>query len=63
MAKKSQIAINWAAACGGCDVSLLDIEARILELAEIADIVYWPVAINPELKSALLISFGVGSTT
>jgi spermidine synthase len=24
--------------------------------------VYWPVAINPELKSALLISFGVGST-
>ena len=46
MAKKSQIAINWAAACGGCDVSLLDIEARILELAEIADIVYWPVAMD-----------------
>ena len=26
MAQKIQIAMSWAAACGGCDVSLLDIE-------------------------------------
>lgn len=46
MAKKLKIAVNWAASCGGCDVSLLDIEEPLLELASIADIVYWPVAMD-----------------
>jgi len=43
---KLRIAVSWAAACGGCDVSLLDLEAEILDLAEIAEIVYWPVAMD-----------------
>jgi F420-non-reducing hydrogenase small subunit len=43
---KIQIAVNWAASCGGCDVSLLDIETHLLELASLADIVYWPVAMD-----------------
>jgi F420-non-reducing hydrogenase small subunit len=46
MAEKLKIAVNWAASCGGCDVSLLDIEEPLLELAGIADIVYWPVAMD-----------------
>jgi F420-non-reducing hydrogenase small subunit len=46
MAKKLKVAVNWAAACGGCDVSLLDIEEPLLELTGIADIVYWPVAMD-----------------
>jgi F420-non-reducing hydrogenase small subunit len=46
MADKLKIAVNWAASCGGCDVSLLDIEEPLLELAGIADIVYWPVAMD-----------------
>lgn len=44
MSKKLKLAVNWAAACGGCDVALLDTEERLLALAAIADIVYWPVA-------------------
>lgn len=54
MADKIKIAINWAAACGGCDVSLLDTEAKIFDLVAIADIVYWPVALDfkrDDLKS------------
>lgn len=46
MAEKLKIAVNWAGSCGGCDVSLLDTETRILDLAGIADIVYWPVAMD-----------------
>ncbi|MCP4677797.1 MAG: oxidoreductase [Deltaproteobacteria bacterium] len=46
MAQKIKIAVYWAASCGGCDVSLLDIEEAILDLAKIADIVYWPVAMD-----------------
>jgi len=46
MADKIKVAVNWAAACGGCDVSLLDIEETILAVAEIAEFVYWPVAMD-----------------
>ena len=34
----------WAASCGGCDISLLEIGARMLELIKIADVVFWPCA-------------------
>jgi len=44
--KKLKICINWAASCGGCDVSVLDVEEKILDLIEIADIIYWPVAMD-----------------
>ncbi len=46
MAAKVKIAMTWAAACGGCDVALLDLEAKLLELTRIADLVYWPVALD-----------------
>jgi len=46
MANKLKIAVNWAASCGGCDVSLLDIEEPLLELAGMVDFVYWPVAMD-----------------
>ena len=41
-----KLAMNWAGACGGCDVSLLDTEDKLLELADRADVVYWPVAVD-----------------
>ncbi len=46
MAEKVTLAVSWAAACGGCDVSILDMEERVLALAELAEIVYWPVALD-----------------
>ena len=50
MAKKLKIAKYWADCCGGCDVSLLDIDAKILDVAKVADIVYWPIAVDGKNK-------------
>ena len=41
---KLQIALYWGAACGGCDVAVLDTDAFILEVAKLADIRLWPIA-------------------
>jgi F420-non-reducing hydrogenase small subunit len=42
MSSKPKFAMYWAAACGGCEISLLNIHAKILELAKGFDIVFWP---------------------
>src|SRR5512139_773892 len=42
--KKLKIGMYWAAGCGGCDISLLEIGPHLLELIEAADIVFWPCA-------------------
>lgn len=39
-----KIGVYWAASCGGCDVSVFEIGFRILDLLEIADVVFWPCA-------------------
>jgi len=43
---KPKLALYWASACGGCDVALLDTNERILEVADFADIVLWPIAMD-----------------
>ena len=43
---KLKIAFYWAASCGGCEIAVLDINEKILEVVQIADIVFWPVAMD-----------------
>jgi len=43
---KLKLALYWAAACGGCDVAVLDINEKILDVANLADIVFWPIALD-----------------
>jgi F420-non-reducing hydrogenase small subunit len=43
---KLKLALYWAASCGGCDVAVLDVNERILDVAKIADIVFWPIALD-----------------
>jgi F420-non-reducing hydrogenase small subunit len=43
---KLKIALYWAASCGGCEIAQLQIGDKILKLAEAADIVFWPVAMD-----------------
>ncbi len=50
MPDKIDIALYWAGCCGGCDVAILDIDERILEVAAMANIVFWPIAIDHKLK-------------
>jgi F420-non-reducing hydrogenase small subunit len=50
MADKLQIAIYWGAACGGCDVSVLDTNEFILDVGAAADIRLWPIATDGKFK-------------
>jgi F420-non-reducing hydrogenase small subunit len=43
---KPKLAIYWAAACGGCDVAILDTNEKILDIAKLVDIVLWPIAMD-----------------
>ena len=43
---KPKLAIYWAASCGGCDIAILDIEDKILAVADFFDLVFWPCAMD-----------------
>ncbi len=43
---KPKLALYWAASCGGCEVAVLDINEKILDVANIVDIVLWPIALD-----------------
>jgi F420-non-reducing hydrogenase small subunit len=43
---KLRIAFYWAASCGGCEIAVLDINEKILDVIQLADIVFWPVAMD-----------------
>ncbi len=47
---KAKIAFYWAASCGGCEIAVLDINEKILDVVAKADIVFWPVAIDIKYK-------------
>jgi F420-non-reducing hydrogenase small subunit len=48
--KKLQLAFYWAASCGGCEIAVLDIDEKILDVIGIADILFWPVAMDFKYK-------------
>lgn len=43
---KAKLAIYWASACGGCDISIVELGEHLLELAKLADIIFWPCAMD-----------------
>jgi F420-non-reducing hydrogenase small subunit len=43
---KPKLALYWAASCGGCEIAVLDIAEKILDVAAAFDIVFWPVALD-----------------
>jgi len=47
---KLKIGMYWASSCGGCDISLLEIGPRLLDLIAIADVVFWPCAADFKYK-------------
>jgi len=48
--EKLKIAFYWAASCGGCEIAVLDVNEKILDVVAAADIVFWPVAIDTKYK-------------
>jgi len=47
---KLKFAFYWAASCGGCEIAVLDVDETILDVVALADIVFWPVAIDIKYK-------------
>lgn len=48
--EKLKFAFYWAASCGGCEIAVLDISEKILDVIKTADIVFWPVAMDIKYK-------------
>jgi len=47
---KPKLALYWAASCGGCEVAVLDVEEKILDIAAHFDLVFWPCAMDFKYK-------------
>lgn len=64
MSEKVKLATVWLDGCSGCHMSFLDIDERLLELAEKADLVYSPLVdpkTFPEMVDVVLIEGAVSS--
>ena len=42
--EKPKFAMYWAASCGGCEIAVLNIGDKILDVDAVFDIAFWPVA-------------------
>ncbi|HXN45540.1 MAG TPA: hypothetical protein VN893_02805, partial [Bryobacteraceae bacterium] len=64
MSKKLSMATVWLDGCSGCHMSFLDIDERILELADKVDLVYSPLVDRkdfPEMVDVTLVEGAVSS--
>ncbi len=50
MAEKPKFAMYWAASCGGCEISLLGLHEKILDIAAAFDPVFWPCILDGKKK-------------
>ncbi|MGD9128595.1 MAG: oxidoreductase [Planctomycetia bacterium] len=48
--KKGVLAGYWAASCGGCEISTLAINEKILDVADAFDIVFWPCIVDGKAR-------------
>ena len=51
--KKIRLATAWLGGCSGCHMSFLDLNERLLDLAEAAEFVYSPLADIKELPQGI----------
>jgi len=47
---KPKFAMYWAAACGGCEIAVLNIHEKILDVDANFEVVFWPVAMDAKYK-------------
>jgi F420-non-reducing hydrogenase small subunit len=50
MTAKPKFAMYWAASCGGCEIAVLNIHEKILEVDANFEVVFWPVAMDAKYK-------------
>lgn len=47
---KPKFAMYWAASCGGCEIAVLNIDTKILDVDANFDVAFWPVAMDAKYK-------------
>ena len=66
MTPRKRLATVWLAGCAGCHMSFLDLDEWLIELADLAEIVYSPIASDtktfPEGVDICLVEGGVANT-
>ena len=50
MSEKGKLAIYWAASCGGCEISILALNEKILNVADAFDIVFCPCIMDAKVR-------------
>ncbi|MFV1967579.1 MAG: F420-nonreducing hydrogenase [Pirellulaceae bacterium] len=48
--EKPKLALYWAASCGGCEIAVLGIDTKILDVAAAFDIVMWPCVMDGKVR-------------
>jgi F420-non-reducing hydrogenase small subunit len=43
---KPKLAFYWAASCGGCEITVTELGMRLVDVGDLVDIVFWPVAMD-----------------
>ena len=46
MTAKPKLALYWASSCGGCEIAVLGLHEKILDVAAAFDIVFWPCVMD-----------------
>jgi F420-non-reducing hydrogenase small subunit len=50
MPDKLKLALYWAASCGGCEIAIVELREKILDIDAACDILFWPVALDFKYK-------------
>ncbi len=48
--QKPKFAMYWASSCGGCEIAVLNIHEKILDVDANFEVVFWPVAMDAKYK-------------
>jgi F420-non-reducing hydrogenase small subunit len=55
---KLKLGLYWAASCGGCEIAIVELREKILDLDAAADILFWPCAMDFKYKDVEAMSDG-----
>jgi F420-non-reducing hydrogenase small subunit len=47
---KLKLGLYWAASCGGCDIAIVELREKIIDLDAAAEILFWPCAMDFKYK-------------
>jgi F420-non-reducing hydrogenase small subunit len=50
MSSKPKAAFYWCSSCGGCEETVVDLNERLIDVASVVDIVFWPCAMDFKLS-------------